>query len=132
MTISLICRALAAGAFFLMAAPAWSTGDEPSPPSTAPGTAEVSKARTLVQERRFNEALAVLRPLARDNPDRKDILFLIGVAATEASRQPDVAEAAREALLDEAIAAFRIMLIGRPDLVRVRLELARAFSPAKA
>ena len=98
----------------------------------APGTAEVSKARTLVQERRFNEALAVLRPLARDNPDRKDILFLIGVAATEASRQPDVAEAAREALLDEAIAAFRTMLIERPDLVRVRLELARAFSPAKA
>ena len=31
------------------------------------------------------------------------------------------------ALLDEAIAAFRTMLIDRPDLVRVRLELARAF-----
>ena len=125
--ISPICRAVAAAALFVMAAPAWSAGDEPSPPSTASGTAEVSKARTLVQERRFNEALSVLRPLARDNPDRNDILFLIGVAATEASRQPDVAKAAREALLDEAIAAFRIMLIERPDLVRVRLELARAF-----
>ena len=31
------------------------------------------------------------------------------------------------ALLDEAIAAFRAMLVSRPDLVRVRLELARAF-----
>ena len=65
MTISPICRALAAGAFLLIAEPAWSAGDEPSPPSTAPGTAEVSKARTLVQERRFNEALA---PRDRGDP----------------------------------------------------------------
>ena len=34
---------------------------------------------------------------------------------------------ARDALLDEAIAAFRAILFDRPDLVRVRLELARAF-----
>ena len=33
----------------------------------------------------------------------------------------------REALLDEAIAAFRSILIRRPDLVRVRLELGLAF-----
>ena len=35
--------------------------------------------------------------------------------------------APREALLDEAIASFRTMLIDQPGLLRVRLELARAF-----
>ena len=33
----------------------------------------------------------------------------------------------REALLDEAIAAFHSMLVTRPELIRVRLELGRAF-----
>ena len=33
----------------------------------------------------------------------------------------------RDELLDEAIAAFRKMLVANPGLVRVRLELARAF-----
>ena len=49
------------------------------------------------------------------------------MAAIGASKNPDIAEAKREALLDEAIAAFRTMLIADPGLVRVRLELARAF-----
>ena len=49
------------------------------------------------------------------------------MAAIGASKKPDIAEAKREALLDEAIAAFRTMLIADPGLVRVRLELARAF-----
>ena len=53
--------------------------------------------------------------------------FLIGLAAAGASQQPGVPEDDREALLDEAIAAFRTMLIERPELVRVRLELARVF-----
>ena len=34
---------------------------------------------------------------------------------------------ARDEKLDEAIAAFRSILVDRPELVRVRLELARAF-----
>ena len=38
-----------------------------------------------------------------------------------------MAQAYREDLLDEAIAAFRAMLVDRPELVRVRLELGRAF-----
>ncbi len=38
-----------------------------------------------------------------------------------------MAEAKCEALLAEAIAAFRALLVRRPALVRVRLELARAF-----
>ena len=43
----------------------------------------------------------------------------------EASVTPD--EDRRDALLDEAIAAFRQMLVADPNPVRVRLELARAF-----
>ena len=55
------------------------------------------------------------------------MLFLIGLAAAGASQQPNLADDEREALLDEAIASLRSVLINRPDLVRVRLELARAF-----
>ena len=53
-------------------------------------------------------------------------LFRQGMAAiTAAGREAD--EDRRDALLDEAIAAFRAMLVSDPRLVRVRLELARAF-----
>ena len=126
MTLTPLCRALAVVALFLLAAPAWSAGDEPLS-SANPGTAGVAEAQALVQEGRFDEALEVMRPMARDNPDDKDVLFLFGLAATGAAQQPGIADAKRHVLLDEAIAAFRTMLIDRPDLVRVRLELARAF-----
>ena len=56
-----------------------------------------------------------------------DTLFLYGLAATGAARQPGVPDDTRDALLDQAIASFHTMLIDRPGLVRVRLELARAF-----
>ncbi|MDE0201056.1 MAG: porin family protein [Rhodospirillaceae bacterium] len=46
-------------------------------------------------------------------------------AVHEAAVTPD--EDRRDALLDEAIAAFREMLVADPGLIRVRLELARAF-----
>ena len=55
-----------------------------------------------------------------------DSLFDEGMrAAQEAAATPD--EDRRDALLDQAIAAFRQMLVANPSLVRVRLELARAF-----
>ena len=75
----------------------------------------------------FEEALIVLRLLALADPGRREVLFLTGLAAIEASRKPDTPETNRDALLDEAIASLRSVLINRPDLVRVRLELARAF-----
>ena len=62
-----------------------------------------------------------------DHPDQTDIRFLLGLAASRGSQEPDIDEEQRLALLDEAIAAFRSILIRRPDLVRVRLELALAF-----
>ena len=54
-------------------------------------------------------------------------LFRAGMEAAEASQRPGVPEDKRDKLLDEAIDLFRAMLIRRPELVRVRLELARAF-----
>ena len=102
---------------------------EPVPPPTSRvGTAaDLAKARTLVNSGRFEEALGVLRPLTRGREVEANVRFLIGLAAIGASRRPGVAEADREALLDEAIAALHVMLIADPGLVRVRLELARAF-----
>ena len=87
----------------------------------------VNDARALIENGRFSEALAVLRPLAPDHADRTDVLFLVGLAAIGASQQAGAGEGERTALLDEAIAALRAVLIDRPGLVRVRLELARAF-----
>ena len=86
----------------------------------------VQEARTLVQNGRFDEALTVLRPLVSTHSDRTDVLFLVGLAAIEAARaRGETAE--RDALLAEAVTALRAILVDRPDLVRVRLELARAF-----
>ena len=122
MTISLFLRALAAGAFLLLAAPM--SHAAVNPPSPAP---EVSGAQALVKAGKFKEALTVLRPLAGGRTVEANVLFLIGLAATGASQQPDLADDEREALLDEAIASLRAILTNRPGLVRVRLELARAF-----
>ena len=122
MTISLFLRALAAGAFLLLAAPM--SHAAVNPPSPA---ADASGAQALVKAGKFKEALTVLRPLAGGRTVEANVLFLIGLAATGASQQPDLADDEREALLDEAIASLRSVLINRPDLVRVRLELARAF-----
>ena len=88
----------------------------------------VENARALMKQRRHIEALRILRPLAPSHPDKEDVLFLIGLSAIEAARRlPAGKEKEKTALLDEAIAALRAILINRPGLVRVRLELARAF-----
>ena len=129
MMIAPLFRALAATACLLLAVPAWSAVVEPVPPPTSRAgmAADLAKARTLVNSGRFEEALGVLRPLTRGREVEANVRFLIGLAAIGASRRPGVAEADREALLDEAIAALHVMLIDSPGLVRVRLELARAF-----
>ena len=102
------------------------------PPSThhsslTPAAAVVSGAQALVKAGKFKEALIVLRVLALAHPGHRDILFLTGLAAIEASRKPDTPESDRETLLDEAIESLRTILTNRPGQVRVRLELARAF-----
>lgn len=87
----------------------------------------VKHARALVERGRFDEALVVLRPLASDHPDQTDVRFLIGLAGIGAATRPDINDEQRTLLLAEAIAALHAILIDRPGLVRVRLELARAF-----
>ena len=87
----------------------------------------IRTARILVGRNRFSEALEILRPLAPDHPDQTDVRFLLGLAASRWSQEKGMDDEQRLALLDEAIAAFRSILIRRPDLVRVRLELALAF-----
>ena len=118
-----LCSALASVAFLLLAVPA-SNAAESLPLSPGPG---VSAARALVRAGRFVEALTDLRPLLQAHPGRTDILFLTCLAAIEAAQKPDTPESDRQALLDEAIASLRTILTNRPGLVRVRLELARAF-----
>ena len=76
---------------------------------------------------RYDEALAVLRPLARGRRIQAGALFLAGQAALRASQRPGRSGKTRNALLDEAIAYFRAMLVARPGLARVRLELGRAY-----
>ena len=91
---------------------------------------EANRARALIQAGNHEAALSILRPLATaaaGRADRTDIRFLAGLAAARAAERPSRPEESRNALLDEAIAAFRAILVERPGLVRVRLELARAF-----
>ena len=118
----------------VLTAPLGAAGEEGDEASATVPTQETldpaaaaETARALLQEGRFAEALDLLRPLAQGREVDAGVVFLIGLAATELSQHPGVGGAGREALLEEAIAAFRFMLINRPELVRVRLELARAF-----
>ena len=124
-------RALAAAALIVLSAPAWSAGMPiPQPAPDTAGTAagaEIAKARALMQQGKFGEALAVLRPLVAAKTVDADAVFFYGLAALGAAQRPGIGEEDREALLDEAVAVFHAMLVRRPDLVRVRLELARAF-----
>ena len=126
------CRLLSTvviAACLVVSAPAWGATDEPaaSPAPEVSGAAGIAEARALIRQGRFAGALGVLRPLAGNRGVDTNVLFLIGLAAIGESQRPSVAEADRDALLDEAIASLRTMLVDRPDLVRVRLELARAF-----
>lgn len=87
---------------------------------------QVRQVRSLIENRRFDQALSILRPLLPGHPHQTDVRFLIGLAAIGAAGQA-ISRAHKTTLLDEAIAALRVILIDHPDLVRVRLELARAF-----
>ena len=99
-------------------------------PSTAEshraGDVAVAEARALIEAGRYDDALVRLRGAETDVADPTNALFLTGLAAIGAAlRKED--EGDREALLDEAIVALRAILAEQPGLVRVRLELARAF-----
>ena len=71
-----------------------------------------------------DEALAVLRPPGPGAKAIANVLF-IGVAVVGMSHKPSIDGDNREVLPNEVIAAFRCMLVCRPDLICVRLELTR-------
>ena len=88
---------------------------------------QVNRARGLIDRGHHRAALKILRPLADSaRADSTDIRFLIGLAASASATQSNDPEE-KIARLDEAIAALHAILINRPQLTRVRLELARAF-----
>ena len=123
-------RALAMAAFLVLAAPACvAAEDSPAPAEDTSATAaNLAQAQALYDAGRYGEALTMLRTLTEGPVVDADAVFLHGLTAIEASRWlPADAVAEKKALLDEAIAALHSMLVQRPDLVRVRLELARAF-----
>ena len=126
MTIKPIFHVLAIAMFLLIAGTATNAaGAELDRPADITGV--VDAARELVRNGKMMRRWTHCVALAKTHPKRTDILFLLGLAAIERSEQPDITEADREALLADAITALRTILIDRPDLVRVRLELARAF-----
>jgi len=125
------CRALAVAACLMFALPAWSADDatDPLPSARAEDGAatEAVDAQALIDGGRYEEAIVVLRPLLEQEPVDGNVLFLYGLASLGASQRPGREDDERELLLNEAIAAFHAMLVEAPGLVRVRLELARAF-----
>ena len=123
MSLAFHCRVLAVFACLLVAVSAWGTERAPG----APPIAGLGEARSLAMAGKYDEALALLRPLVASKTVSANALFLFGLASLEASQAADLPEDRKDSLLDDAIAAFRAMLIARPDLLRVRLELARAF-----
>ena len=70
-------------------------------------------------------ALILLFALPAAAQDLTAARFRVGMAAMQLATRAEPDK--REELLDKAIAAFRTILVKQPELVRVRLELARAF-----
>ncbi len=118
-------------AAMLLSAAAAAAQAAPTAPSHLSADPRVAEARALVETGRHEAALTILLPLGQDldrrRADRTDILFLTGLAATGLARHPQIRPQVRQELLSHAIAAYRAILIDRPGLVRVRLELARTF-----
>ena len=121
--------AMALGASLLLALPAWGAQHDLDPTSSpeASEASGVAEAKALIDAGRFMDAVAILGPLVQEDVIEANTLFLYGLAAIGASQQAGVPEDTREALLDQAIASFHAMLVEAPGLMRVRLELARAF-----
>ena len=120
---------LAVAICLVVALPAWGAEDAPAPPPSAPAEdgAGIGNVQALIDVGRFEQAIVALRPLLEQEPVDGNVLFLYGLASLEASQRPDRTDEEREVLLNEAIAAFHVMLVEAPGLVRARLELARAF-----
>ncbi len=125
------CRALAVAACLLLTLPAWAADDAtdplPSPLTEDAADTDAVDVQALIDGGRYEEAIVLLRPLLEQERVDGNVLFHYGLASLGASQRPGREDDERELLLNEAIAAFHAMLVEAPSLVRVRLELARAF-----
>ena len=104
--------------------------DEAAPAAGDPGQASQAaqaEASALIDAGRFVEALNILAPLVSGETVDANAIFLYGLAAVGAAQLPGMPAETRDRLLNQAIGAFHTMLIEDPRLLRVRLELARAF-----
>ena len=97
----------------------------PSPAASVEAPAD--RAGALIRERGSARRWACCGRWFRGGAVKPNVLFLFGLTAVEVAQRPGLSDDARDALLDEAIVAFHTMLVAQPRLVRVRLELARAF-----
>ena len=116
------CRTLAFAACLLVAVQSAGTASE-----HAADAVETPDPRELIDAGRFVEAFVMLQPRLLEEAVEPNTLFLYGLAAVGAAEHAGRTEEERIGLLNEAIAAFHTMLVQDPGLVRVRLELARAF-----
>ena len=82
-------------------------------------------AQQLMANGRFVETLQVLQSHHFAN-DHFEAIFLVGLASVELSLQTEDKEI-RQKLLVQAVTAFRTILSADPNLMRVRLEIARTF-----
>ncbi len=87
----------------------------------------IVSARILIDDGRNSDALEILRAIEPNHASQIEIGFLIGLAAMGASQEAEKTEEEKSTLLEEAIQALSNILIDHPELVRVRLELARAY-----
>ena len=128
---------MTASVLLLLLTPGPGAGEELSPPPPSPtsstqtasqsASGSIEQAQALIDGGRFEEAILVLRSLLEQEQVEANTIFLYGLASLEASQRPGREDDERELLLNEAIGAFHLMLVETPGLVRVRLELARAF-----
>ena len=113
----------------------WSAEHVPDPAAgdiaedPAPGSVEddLNAAVALLFQGDVEGAVEVVRPHLRRDIRAADLLFEAGLAMVSAAETMPPEETTREALLDGSIAVFRAILAEYPEIVPVRLELARAF-----
>ena len=87
---------------------------------------ELYSAKDLLDAGRIKETLQVLNSYQPTSDNYNDVLFLKGLASLELAVRTSNEESSRE-LLTQAVEAFRTILNSDPSLIRVRLELGRAF-----
>ena len=107
------------------ALPAGAQENAPTEMTNASVSESIETARIHFHQGNWEKALALLKPHAKD-PQAVALLFEVSLALITTSQNPQLTKKERHTFLDHAITSFQSILAANPDLVRVRLELARA------